>query len=197
MSRRERARGFTLIELSIAVVLMTILFVKLTLIVDEAMKVHRRESAAMALEDQTQLLLDRVAYAVIGSDPDELFPNPNLPFFSTRLEYRVSLGVEDGEIVWGDPEVIGLVDEAPSQLYWGRKVGQVGEQIVVWCRTVAEYMQNEIENGADDNLNGLTDESGLSFVLDGASVTIRLTLERIGKEGTSSYARETTVTCRN
>ena len=194
--RSTGRQGFTAIEMSIALVLMGILFVKLTLIVDDAMDTHRRESASMALEDQAQVLLDRISYAIIGSDPDSLAPDPEAPFFSKQLEFQVSLGVQDGVIVWSDPEQIGLAEDE-SQLYWGRNVGQAEEQIVIWCRTVAEFMNGEEGNGLDDNFNDLTDESGLNFVLNGNAVTIRLTLEREGSEGRIMYTAETTVTCRN
>lgn len=196
MKRGSERSGFTLIEVCIALALMAILFVKLTLIVDEASKTHRRETVSMALEDRALLVLDRISYAVIGTDPDELFPDPAAPFFSDRIEYRVSLGVEDGEVVWSDPEVIGLAED-PSQLYWARNEGGPSEQIVVWCRTVAPWFANEIANGIDDNNNGLTDETGLSFVLEGNSVTIRLTLQRLTKEGPIRHTRETVVMCRN
>jgi prepilin-type N-terminal cleavage/methylation domain-containing protein len=196
MKHRDENRGFTIVELCIAITLMAILFIKLTMIINEASKTHRRETLSMALEDQALLVLDRISYAVIGSDPDTLFPDPEAPFFTDRLEYQVSLGVEDGQVVWSDPEVIGL-DDNPSLLYWGRNEGTPGEQVVVWCRTVAEFFANEVPNGDDDNANGLTDETGLSFVLEGTSVTIRLTLERMTKEGPIRHTKETVVTCRN
>lgn len=198
MIRRDRQSGFTLIELMIALALLTILVVKLTMVVDQASKTHRRESLAMALEDQASLVLDRVSFAIIGSDADTLIPEPEAPFFTPEIEYQVSLGVEDGEVVWSDPETIGLDADDPALLYWGKNKDALDERVVVWCRTVAEFMKDEILNGVDDNLNGITDETGLSFVVDGDSVTIRLTLERLNKEGDPvRISKETTVTCRN
>ena len=50
----------------------------------------------------------------------------------------------------------------------------------------------------DRNENGVIDERGLSFQVDGDSVTIRMTLEQADTEGelvTSTV--QTTVTCRN
>jgi prepilin-type N-terminal cleavage/methylation domain-containing protein len=198
MIRPGRQSGFTLIELMIALSLLTILVVKLTMVVDQASKTHQRESLAMALEDQAILVLDRVSFAIIGSDADTLLPEPEAPFFTPEIEYQVSLGVEDGEVVWSDPETIGLDADDPALLYWGKNKDALDERVVVWCRTVAEFMKDEILNGADDNLNGITDETGLSFVVDGDSVTIRLTLERMNKEGGPvRISKETTVTCRN
>jgi len=181
MIRQGRQSGFTLIELMIALVLMTVLFVKLTMVVDQASKAHQRETLAMALEDQAILVLDRVSFAIIGSDADTLIPGPEAPFFTPEIEYQISLGVEDGEVVWSDPETIGLDADDPALLYWGKNKDALDERVVVWCRTVAEFMKDEILNGTDDNLNGITDETGLSFVVNGDSVTIRLTLERSNK----------------
>ncbi len=196
MSRLGR-RGYTLIELAVALALLGILFVKLTMIISEASKAHREESAGMVLEDQAQQVLDRIAYALIGADPDSLNPSSQKPFFSDRIAFRVSLGVEDGEIVWGDPEVIGLAPD-PAQLFWARNENTPDEQIVIWTRAVSELLQDELLNGSDDNVNGLTDESGLTFDVDGDSVTIRLTLVTRTKDGRSiSKSKETVITCRN
>ena len=196
MNVRRDNRGFTLIELCIALALLSVIFIKLTMMMNEAASDHSERSVSMALEDRAMLVLDRIAFAVIGSDPDTLFPNQAAPFFADRLEYQLSLGVENGEVVWSDPEVIGL-DDNPALLYWAKNEGEVGEQIVIWCRSVAEFFSSEVGNGEDDNDNGVTDETGLNFVLDGNSVTIRLTLERQTDEGPIRHTQETVVTCRN
>ncbi len=196
MIRRAR-RGFTLIELSIALVLLGLLFVKLTLIASEATKAHRESSTEMILEDQAQQVLDRIAYALIGADPESLQPDPQAPLFTSKISYRVSMGVEDGQIIWGDPEAIGLAENA-TQLCWSRNAETENEQIVIWTRHVAELLEKEFLNGSDDNENGLTDEWGLTFVVDGDSVAIRLTLEKETKEGrTILQTKDTLVTCRN
>lgn len=196
MSGHRTRSGFTVVEICIALALMSILFIKLTLILSEASKTHRRETLSMALEDQAQIVLDRIAYAVIGSDPDMLFPDNSAPFFQSRIEYRISLGVEDGEVVWSELEEIGL-DDNPQLLFWARNEGSPQEQVVIWCRTVAEYFASEVGNGNDDNANGLADESGLCFVLEGRSVRIRLTLERNSEGRAIRHTKETVVTCRN
>ncbi len=194
--KQRGTRGFTLVELCIAFALLAILFVKLTMILNQASNTHRRQSVAMALEDQSQHVLDRIVYAIVGSDPASLLPDPSAPFFKNRLQFQCSLGVEDGEVVWSDPEIIGL-DENPSLLYWAQNEGTEAERIVVWCRTVAELFASELPNGADDNANGLTDETGLSFVLEGETITVRLTLERQTKEGPIRHTSEAKVACRN
>jgi hypothetical protein len=67
--------------------------------------------------------------------------------------------------------------------------------LVNWVR---ELLEGELPNGLDDNGNGLIDESGLSFEIDGDTITIRLTLERFDAEGTLiTRTVETAVTLKN
>ena len=69
---------------------------------------------------------------------------------------------------------------------------------MVWSNLVRPFLEGELQNGIDDNGNGLIDEKGLSFVVWKNSVTIRLTLGRQVEGG--DWINETvvtTVTCRN
>lgn len=195
MNSRGRS-GFTLVEMCIVIGLLGIIFYKLSLVMTQAQEVGQRETASIALEDRAAVVLNRIAYAVIGCDADTLTPDNPVPFGPNRLEFKLSLGVEDNQIIWGDPEMIGLADDA-SQLFWGRNVESAEEQIVVWCRTVAEFYSSEQENGLDDNANGITDESGLCFAIEGDSVTIYLTLEQIIDDRPVRFTKSTVVTCRN
>ena len=200
MIRRRRGqrdrRGLSLVEVLLGLALLGIVLTKLGMVVSETHEAHRRESVSMALEDQASTLLDRIAYAIVGSRADNLDPGVAPPFSTESLSYQVSLGVEDGEVVLSDPEIIALRDGA--ELYWGQNVGEAGERIVVWSRTVSELLEDELFNGADDNANGIQDELGLSFVVQDASVTIRLTLERTDADGqVTQVTKETRVTCRN
>lgn len=192
-----RRAGFTVIELMIALTLVGLVLTKLTLVMDEARRAHQDESLSMALEDQAIELLDKIAYAIVGSSAESLDPLPIAPFPSATIRYEVSLGVEDGATVWSDPEVIGL-EEDTGQVYWGQNVGEINERMVVWANTVSEMLEDELLNGVDDNDNDLADELGLAFVLQESSVTIRLSLERTRDDGKRiQVTRETTVTCRN
>lgn len=189
--------GFTLIEAVIALALIGLVVTKLTLVMEEARRAHQEESVALALQDQAMILLDRIAYAIVGSSHARLDPQQLAPFSSATIQYQVSLGVEDGAPVWGDPEVIGLMEDT-GQVYWGQNVGAAEERIVVWANTVSQMLQDELLNGLDDNQNDLADELGLAFVVDEKSVVIRLTLESTREGGKKQQVtQETTVTCRN
>jgi len=196
MSQRGRA-GFTVIEAMIALVIVGLVLTKLTLVVDQARRAHEEESVCMALDDQALELIDRISYALYGSDPQRITPFMQTPLPASEIHFQVTLGVENGEAVWGEPEVIGLSEQGDS-VYWGQNVGEADERMVVWANTVSELLQDEVLNGVDDNGNDLADELGLSFVMDGKSITIRLTLERSkDDEKTVQVTRETTITCRN
>lgn len=189
--------GFTLIEAVIALALIGLVVTKLTLVMEEARRAHQEESVALALEDQAMILLDRIAYAIVGASAEKLVPIQLAPWSAAEIRFQVSLGVEDGEPVWGEPEVIGLQAET-GQVYWGQNVDTPEERIVVWANTVSQMLEDELLNGVDDNQNDLADELGLAFVVDSKSVIIRLTLESVREDGEPlQVTKETTVTCRN
>jgi type II secretory pathway pseudopilin PulG len=197
MSARRTASGFTLVEAVIGMVLLGLVLTKLGLVLDQARKAHEEESISLVLEDQALLLIDRIAYALYGSDAASLDPFVEAPLPASEVRYRISLGVEDGKTVWSDPEIIALSADGES-VYWGQNVGAPGERIVVWANTVSQMLQDELLNGFDDNDNGLADELGLAFVMEGRSIIVRLTLERTNGDGRRvQVTRETTVTCRN
>ena len=192
-----RRGGFTLIEAMIAMVLVGLVLTKLTMVMSQASKVHQVESLTMTLEDQAAQVLDRIAFAIIGSDADTITPGVAAPFSTNNVTFQISLGVENGEIVLGDPEQIGTRGDG-SQLYWGHNIGGMDERYVVWSNSVSEMLEGETLNGVDDNGNDLDDELGLSFNMSGKSITIRLTLVRTDKNGFKTEVTEqTTVTCRN
>ncbi len=68
---------------------------------------------------------------------------------------------------------------------------------VVWdgielCH-VTPMLEGEEANGMDDNGNGLIDEQGLCFVVDGKTVTVRLTAESRGACVPTVQTMETTI----
>ena len=97
MSRPHARRdGFTVIELIIAMTLVGLVLTKLTLVMEQARRAHEDESVSMALGDQANELLDKIAYALVGSSREKLLPGSSAPFFGASLSYQISLGVEDG-----------------------------------------------------------------------------------------------------
>ena len=195
--RSGRRGGFTLVELIIVLVLLTVVGVKAALLLDIASDSQSRDTAEVALEDQAHRTVDQIAFAVMGANRETLFPDPQSPTYSEDVEYEVSLGVAAGVVVWGDPERIAL-EGTDTQVAWRENPGEVNERRVVWSNVVRPYLEGETFNGIDDNGTGLIDEKGLNFTLQGDQVTIRLTLERTRPDGeVYTQSVSTRVTLRN
>ena len=189
--------GLTLVEILLAAVILGFLLFRGFTMMNQASQASNEESAQLLLEERAQLVLERIARAIMGSNRETLFPDHQKPLSIDDIQYRVHLGVENGEVVWSDPETIGL-EELDNEIYWERDSATGGDHRVVWTRLVRPFLEGEIPNGMDDNGNGLIDEKGLSFTVDRNAVTIRLTLDRVtADDRTITHTVETTVTCRN
>jgi len=192
-----RRSGYTLVELSICMVLLVIVTFKAAMLFDIATETQTEDTAQVALEDQARRTLDQIAFAVMGADRETLFPDPASPTYSEDVEYHVSLGVQGGVVIWGDPEKIAL-GGAGSQVVWSQNPGAANERRVVWANVVRPFLEGEVFNGVDDNGNGLVDEKGLNFTLQGDRVTIRMSLERTNSDGNVyTQSVESSVTLRN
>ena len=189
--------GFTLLELMLGISLLTIIGYKAYGALNTIHETVEREDTEIALEDQARRVLKQIAYEVMGANRETLNPDSPAPGGTERLRYQVNLGIQDGEVVWGDPEQLHL-SEQDQQVVWSENPETERERRVVWSSLVAPYLAGEIPDGMDNNDNGLIDEKGLSFVMNNNSVTVRMTLERINPEGEAvTKTVETTVTCRN
>ena len=110
---------------------------------------------------------------------------------------RIQLELEPSEIDNGaDDDGDGLVDEHRVVLI--RNFGAADEQQVVLVNGVSEFLEGETFNGLDDNGNGMVDEEGLCFSLDGSVLSVQLTLQRLGPDGsTVTRTQGTTIGLRN
>ncbi|MCP5023547.1 MAG: hypothetical protein GY930_17485 [bacterium] len=195
MTKRTTS-GFTLLELIMAFTLVGIVVYKAQGAMRSASEGIRDETKRAMVEDQARRVLRQVGFAVMGSDRSSLLP-VNEGFSSENIRYRVNLGVNEGEVVWSDREMVAM-DTDRLNVYWAENPDESREKKVVWSKLVAPFLEGEILNGVDDNDNGLVDEKGLSFVIDGNAVTIRLTLQLpMDENNTLLQTVETTVTCRN
>jgi hypothetical protein len=180
----------------VSVALLAVVAAKVVLVSSSASTASNEGLASIVAEDQARQTLDRIAYSVMGADRENIDPSAQAPAFSSQIRYRLSLGVEDGQVVWDDPEQI-LLDDDDGKLRWIENPGSASARSVVWCDAVRELLEGELQNGKDDNGNGLIDESGLVFEIEGNAITITLTLERPGQGGsTITSTVSTTVTCR-
>lgn len=190
-------RGFTLVEVILAISLLAILTVKVVGVLSVATDSSERDMAEANLDSQARRVLRQIGFAVMGSHPASLDPDRERPFTSTSMQYQVSLGIADGKVVWSDREEVAMEQE-DRKIYWSDNPGAEDQRRVVWTSLVAPYLEGELPNGMDDNGNGLIDETGLSFFVDGSSVYMYLTLESTDDDGSIvSRTVDTVVTCRN
>ncbi|MEZ5973414.1 MAG: prepilin-type N-terminal cleavage/methylation domain-containing protein [Planctomycetota bacterium] len=189
--------GFTLLELLLAATLLGIVAYKAHGAMKSASKSLSVETERAFVEDQARQVINMIAFAIMGSNRDTLVPDEFAGTAQNTLTYQINLGIEDGAVVWSDPNRVAQ-DMDMSQVYWSQNPEAENERRVAWTNLVAPYMAGEIPNGMDDNGNGLIDEKGLAFSIQGNAVTIRLTLEKVQSDG--SIIRDQvsrTVTCRN
>ncbi len=197
--KREARRlgGFTLLEVTMAIGLLAIFAVKVTSVIHKTAQHTGADMDRTAVETQARQVLRQIGFAVMGSHPNSLDPNMPAPLNQASLKYQVNLGISDGEVVWGNPEEVAL-EELKRQVYWSDNPDSADERRVVWTSLVAPYLEGELPNGIDDNGNGLIDEKGLSFSIDGQAIYMKLTLERVRSDGSVVASTvETVVTCRN
>ncbi len=190
------AAGWTLIEIVLASALVLGVIGKAAFMMRSAFGLAGDTTANMHFEDQARRVKDRIALAIMGSDRETLIPMVE-DVHCKGIRYKFSLGVEEGEVVWSDPEEIRL-DDSGREVEWRENPEELEERRVVWTNLVRPLLEGEVPNGVDDNENGLIDEDGLSFVIEGDCVTIRFTLERPERGGRMVLETvETVVTCRN
>jgi prepilin-type N-terminal cleavage/methylation domain-containing protein len=205
--------GFTLVELAVALVLLSVVGGMFFLTTDSTASATRTGVAVAELDGQALRALDRVCESLKSSSSDQATPQAATPFSGTEVEFKRGLGAdEDGKIVWGplerfeleydeadngvDDDGDGQVDE--GRLVWVENEGAANERRAVLCEGVREYLGGETFDGDDENDNGLIDERGFALDFDGNRVTVRLTLvSRDAKGNAISSTVQRSVVFRN
>ena len=193
------SRGFTLLELMIALTIMALIAVNITMVTRTGTEAARAGIFDITLNDELETTLDRISLAVMSSRADDIYPRRTSPGFTPNVTYTVTLGYEGGVEVQGPPERIAFNETAlGGQVVWLESPGEVDERRVVWSNWVPILSKREEPNGVDDNANELPDEAGLAFDMDGDLVNIHLTIERLDPHGVPvPKDRLIRVTCRN
>lgn len=193
---RTHQSGLSLLEILFVVSLLGVLVIKASLVVSSSNEILSRQSMEASIEDQARSLVDRIALGIMSTDRDALTPVLN-PEHSTGIRYQVSLGMEDGEVVWAPLEEIALAG-AGNEVVWRESPNMTEEKRVVWSRQVRALLEGEEVNDIDDNGNGLVDEEGLNFLIEGNQVTVRISLGVFTENGEQVVKSvESTVSCRN
>ena len=193
--------SFSLLEVMIAIVIMVLVITNVTMVAKTSTEAARNGAFRMRLDDEVNLTLDRIALAVMSSKGDDVYPLTVAPAHTSRVDYAISLGIDaDGNQIMGDPERIEwqALAERPGRIVWSQNPETAEERSVVWSNWVPTLFQGEIINADDDNQNGLFDEGGLAFDMDGNQVNIHLTVERLDPRGIMvPHNLSVNVTCRN
>lgn len=194
---RTRA-GFTAIEIVVAVALSGLILGNVLLVLSDTRERLAIQDVAKDVDAEARRSLDRIAVQIMGAVRQQLYTQASAPLSADSINYTTVIGVQDGAPVISPPQRIAMTVESTSAVSWYQNPGSEQEKHVVWTRDLRSFCQGELPNGVDDNANGLVDEKGLSFEVDGPMVRITLTIERLGPDGKPvTKALETRVTCRN
>jgi len=216
MSTRPNTRsGFSMVELMVAMLILAALLGAVGLTIIQGSGAYQQGVAANVVESQARRGLDRIASAFIAAklDPATFIPIAQSPLFTDSIQFEQGIGVVGGALqtrsmrieVQLDPGEVadGLDNDGDGVADEGRVVLrenflQPNEVNRVLCTNVRRFLEGETLNGADDNGNGFTDEGGLTFDVQGRTLNIRLSLERLDQDGNSIVRTiETTVLLRN
>jgi prepilin-type N-terminal cleavage/methylation domain-containing protein len=184
-----RRSGFTLLELAVAMAVLSLAVVAAADLVSTTGDTLARGAAMANLDAKANALLARIERDLVQAGAETLLPAS--PAGESALSYRLAFGYEGGIVQWGSPLRIEFrTDEAQdgvdndddrfideARLVLVRNAGTEAEIEVPWEGGIRSYLEGEVPNGLDDNGNGLVDERGLCFALDGESIVIRLSVE--------------------
>jgi len=200
-------RGSTLIEMVFAASILAVIIGVPLRVGKSTNQAFGTGMAVAELDTRARNALNRIGERLASSSLD-MITDTEAPFSSTRLEFG-GLDFVGGAVVPGPMEVIefrydpgelddGLDNDGDGLIDEGRVVWVVNGVVVLLTDSVRETAEGEIAgNVADDNGNGLIDERGLAFSIDGERVTVHLTLERFDSQGhlvTNSVSRTITFT---
>ncbi|MBK7877602.1 MAG: prepilin-type N-terminal cleavage/methylation domain-containing protein [Planctomycetes bacterium] len=210
----RKAGGYTLVEVTISAAILGVLLLSVGLTTMTGNRAYKAGMAQNQLAIRGQRAVDRIADEIAMSGATGLTPNPTAPLGSSTLTFRTPNTYSSGSVSWTnstrldfqylgtdrndgvDNDGNGFVDDGAIVLT--RNVGLANETETVLVRGVSEYLEGETANGADDNGNGLTDERGLSFVLAGDQLTIRVSLANRDDNGaTNTNTITTSIKVRN
>lgn len=200
--RRQAPRaGFTIIEVMITLVILTLLMVNGWMVTRAGRSAADSGVFMMSLDDEVNLTMDRITLAIMGADADEIY-GPGMGSLATHfVEYQSNLGMSDGKVISGPPEEITWFPTTgpDGSVVWRESPTLPGEREVNWSNAVPTAAKEEIEgNGVDDNNNGIPDEAGLAFTKEGSRVDIYVTVEHVTKDGKRvPMDTANNVTCRN
>jgi type II secretory pathway pseudopilin PulG len=191
--RSKRTAGFTLVEVVLVAALFGSIFGSVVFVFRSSTRACQVGSTSGHLEAVVNRTLDKIADRLQASSHTTVVPSLASPFSSPQIDFQRTASYAAGVVVWSPTERIGfqlrpnevdnsvdddgdgIVDD--GRVVWTQDLGLASQSTAVWAEGVTEYLQGELQNNLDDNVNALIDERGLCFTVDASSVVVRLTLQ--------------------
>jgi prepilin-type N-terminal cleavage/methylation domain-containing protein len=207
--------GFSLVEMVVAVSLLTLLLGSIGLVSRTSDQAFRSGAASSAVELRSSVALSAVVRELEGAARTGLTPDPTTGLGTSELQFSHAIGFDGTRVILGNARMLrlepeegetidgtdedgdGLVDE--GRIVQIEDVGLATERTRVVVRGVAALLDGEIRNGLDDNGNGLVDEPGFIIEWRGGALEIQLTISRATPGGLEVLSRtaRTSVKLRN
>lgn len=141
--------GFTLLEALIAVVLFLLLFSSAVLAARGGVGAFRTTQGQSDVEVRARRALDRVVFELMSTGGSTLIPNPTTDFGSSNFQFRQAIGVNGTAPLW-----------SPT------------------LSLAREYASGELDDGVDNDGNGLADDGVLVLTRDVGGTEHRVVLCR-------------------
>ena len=196
MSRtRRRTAGVTILETVIAMVTVIVLVGMVTGGVGRAYGTWRGTATQTKLDRNANAAIETIVSSLRSASATSVTTDLAPPSGGPAITFRSVTGYASDAVTLGELTTIswatdpneprdgqdndgdGLIDEGVISIVRGDSTP------VIITRQVAEYLDGEVANNADDNGNGLRDEQGLSFDIEDGTLTIRVTLQAINGDG--------------
>jgi prepilin-type N-terminal cleavage/methylation domain-containing protein len=140
--------GFTLLELLISVGLLGLVFAAVGMVSGSTNSLARFSSDKSRTEVRARQTLDRVVEELSTLGSDLMLPDPEQPAWTATLDFQKATGVAGGAVTWGEP-----------------------------MRITFELEAGELDDGLDNDSDGLTDESRVVLIRNfGAANQLRVVI---------------------
>lgn len=193
--------GMSLVEVIIASTIFLLLLSNVYMVTRAGTAASESGVFRMSLDDELHLTYDRISFALMAADSDDVDGAGVEPHATERVEFSSNLGLSNGAVVRGPVEEIVWLPTniEDGRVVWREEPDTPAEREVNWSNAVPHVFKGEVDgNGLDDNNNGVRDEKGLGFTKFSNRVDIYVTVERLNNEGKRvSNQKVNSVTCRN
>lgn len=205
--------GMTMLEIMVSTAVLSVVMISVALVTKSSNSVYRTTQARDVLRQRSHSALNRIVDTISTASKSTFGATLAAPFGSSTIDFRTPTGLAGGVVSWTAPSRIAYQASAQPQgqtsghgaaldndgeIVLIRDAGTAKAVTTVLVSHVAAYLEGETANGKDDNGNGLVDERGLSFVLTGDQLTVRLTVADYDPDGQPVWVTsETQIRLRN